>query len=1027
MPDTADHDARLSEHIRAAKNTDEIRAILGELGSLQDRGELSFRERCDIQVSAFEAAQQLTINQPDVAESIIVEDLLPFCVMDSSDANIALHQHREILADWLYQYSETGVGKIRRRVLAALVERLRENPTLGSCWTVSHIGYREDAVVEALWDVVSRQDNELGDTALATLCELGVSSEQQTAILLQLQDRISKRYSRALTSAVAHMGDRTSADLAISRWLEPQRQDFDPMDISLVLGALRDTLDRRDEDSDLQDHVWRQLMILVRKRPEEFPHYLYLGQIATVCNSALMVPGMMDLLALEIPSKPNSAWSRRLIELRLRESVRPNQLEGWKNAIVPSAFDLIHEDATRNTGTDLFARTEQMYVKEQAWETALRAGHKDALAWLEDAIVVETSRFLQQEIIDSAACLSIQPLPHFAKQWIIESFDETQPEKDSREFTRRMAAVRLARSNATREAFDSLLHFGIRFKGTVLQESADALTDVATHLVSIGDTTIVPELVQTLMASPISGHRLAAANALNRIASRNQELVAPHAHDLLALLFDAKRDAFEVGSIIGTLGKISNWPIPDDAVLLLEKWSLESDRWLGGNSLETLARHRLLPDRPYLLTNALGLQQIGETWDLIPNASRPEWAAYIIGLLYHYDSAKFSPAISSLLALPDLGSAVQTMAWLVRQGDSDDPRQLPANIRDSLLGRIRNRQSSSYAETDIFAVLAQVAPQALVTEPWEDIWNQWMPDSRVAIADALGTIALAPNERKLVVHKLQILCGDGQYAVRRAAYRSFAKQGRESLYSLCLAWSGAPSTELRKRAAEATGWLLADDAGTDVSKRMNESLAIDPEVSVRETARRSWEERRKRSWADKYLSLITRTEAWTNEQVLSMWRYADAMSQIGDDSCIQALSDYLHRGSFPLHVSYWLQQTVRQMSKNWRETTRKWPNPWMAWEGSVEEGEGRLSSQNGTILEVTYSAWHQPASDLLEKTSWGGSVRATSIPIPAGSGLIELSDGRKGRILVTSSTVTTSTTGMATFVGVGPYPNKDSY
>ena len=141
--------------------------------------------------------------------------------------------------------------------------------------------------------------------------------------------------------------------------------------------------------------------------------------------------------------------------------MRPNQLEGWTEAKDKDAFALLEKDACDNIGDVLLVKSSEYSVKETAWKTVLRAGFMKALKWIDPAVTTEENMFMQQEILEWLACFRIQPLPEFVTRWIVEEYDIAQDGSDGREFSRRIAATRLARSLATRESFRSLARFGI--------------------------------------------------------------------------------------------------------------------------------------------------------------------------------------------------------------------------------------------------------------------------------------------------------------------------------------------------------------------------------------------------------------------------------------------------------------------------------------------------------------------------------------------------------------------------------------
>ena len=149
-------------------------------------------------------------------------------------------------------------------------------------------------------------------------------------------------------------------------------------------------------------------------------------------------------------------------------------------------------------------------------------------------------------------------------------------------------------------------------------------------------------------------------------------------------------------------------------------------------------------------------------------------------------------------------------------------------------------------------------------------------------------------------------------------------------------------------------------------------LIIDPEPSVRETMQRSQEERRCRLWAKEYVSRVI--EASSDEMILEAWRYGNALTQIGDDDSVKRLKADLANHHLPPNQRHWKQEIIGAIEDNWRKTTQKWPEPWLPWRGTVEEGQATLQLRNATEIIVTYSLWHLSGETTTAKHSWGGAI-----------------------------------------------------
>lgn len=113
-----------------------------------------------------------------------------------------------------------------------------------------------------------------------------------------------------------------------------------------------------------------------------------------------------------------------------------------------------------------------------------------------------------------------------------------------------MAAVRLARSSASLDAFEALLNFGYTRKGQVLQQSSEAVVGVSISLLLQGHVKIIDQLAQLAITSDVARQRLVSINALEVIATfpEYQPLLMPYREQFMALVHEAKLENFERGN-----------------------------------------------------------------------------------------------------------------------------------------------------------------------------------------------------------------------------------------------------------------------------------------------------------------------------------------------------------------------------------------------------------------------------------------------------------------------------------------------
>jgi hypothetical protein len=218
---------------------------------------------------------------------------------------------------------------------------------------------------------------------------------------------------------------------------------------------------------------------------------------------------------------------------------------------------------------------------------------------------------------------------------------------------------------------------------------------------------------------------------------------------------------------------------------------------------------------------------------------------------------------------------------------------------------------------------------------------------------------------------------------------------------------------MRRRAAEAASWLGALPFEGPVT-----DLASDPEPDVRETFARCQRERKERDWAAAYLQCVL--EVRTEDSLLKNWRYGRALERTGDDSTLERLDEHRRLPDLPAGIRYWLGRLVKKLRTRWDEVTRKWPEPWFARRGSLEEAEGAIAETVAAKAAFHCWLWQLPASELTGVSSWGGWCPQAVLPI--GLLTLRLVGRRSATILVTQAI---SPDGPTYFVGSGPYPDRE--
>jgi hypothetical protein len=318
------------------------------------------------------------------------------------------------------------------------------------------------------------------------------------------------------------------------------------------------------------------------------------------------------------------------------------------------------------------------------------------------------------------------------------------------------------------------------------------------------------------------------------------------------------------------------------------------------------------------------------------------WASSIVGLLYAKHPELFDPAVATIVQSQTWEQVTQLLGQIIA-GMGQGSVSLSERIEEALIQRIRERQRGTSGETQVFADAVALIPNRLAREHWESIWEDWLPDVRVAFANALAEGVYADSgSRERVIDLLQTLAGDASYAARRAAYRGMALLTPPKLRVLCQIGAQASSAKLRERAAEASVWLEAVDSQDDLFTRVYGVLREDAEPVIREAAQRAQGERRDRLWAAKYMQRVLAVTGASNREMLATWRYGRALAQVGDDTVSREIRQHSTQSSLPSHVRLWLRRIAKAIDERWQKVMREWPQPWITLEGKIDVGEGML-------------------------------------------------------------------------------------
>ena len=999
-------------------------------------GGLSPDDASALAEQALRTAMQATAGDPGAARAIILRHLLPLCLTDAEgvgrDDRYTAYRLRELLRDWIEQYPDERRAPLRREVLRHLLPPAAGAvPSKAALLTVSRIGFRSPEVEEALRELSAREDG-AGDAAVRCWAALGPPEPQHGRLVAQVLNRLHGRDPSAFDSAIQALADPEFLPALEGRMTAPGHQNL------VVFGLLGRIADSRPGDGDLQHQVWSVVERYASAGDDRRREVTFWGSGLVRCDAAAVVRSVLNGLALGDDKARWTAYHR------LDDFARPRQLEGWAAAAVghtPALIAALERDATRPSGltTPSPSRTMEHHLKEYGWHTALSAGVTEASAWVERAVVDEANPYAQYTAMDAAACLAVDPLPDAVLRLVRERLDVPRGGDDPT-FLARIAAAEVCRSAATAAGFDALLNCGFTLAGHPLRSTAEAVGEVAAALSSRGEVWVSDRLLDACAQADPPHRRQLAVSGVAGLAGRGL-LPRSAAVPVTKLAGDATLPAFARARLVWALGRVAaTGPVPEAAPLLLSlAGAADVDEELRYRSLEALTRLGPWGHHEDLFASALDLTRAGGSFrPAAPERYRP-WQGYLLAQLVREAPERFATAAADVV-LKGTADVAHQLTLALDAGRATGAPSAPATpvapdgLAAAIVERIRGSQGRRLADTSTFGILARLAPGRYVETKWEDDWNGWMPNARAALADGLQVAAGAAGEggRRRALRLLEDLASDSSYAVRRSAARAFSRVDARALARLCGEWGRSGQTDLRRRAAEAAGWLPFDNDDTLDNETLRQ-LSTDPEPAVRSAAGAATVEARERAWAAHCLDRVNAARSDDGTRwVLSAFRYGQALSRLGDDEAIERLAD-LAGGADPPpppNVRHWLGRALKAVEKHWKKSVQEWPEPWLPWSGSLEEVDGTVSLAGATrpTRPTRLSLWLRRRRDPADAAGWGGAFpwdeHGGAFKAFFGGTLdspirIEI-PGRRPAEGLFSSTLSTN---LIAFVGTGPYPD----
>jgi len=1004
---------RLCRRIEEASTLGALRPLLQDIAELE-RASQGEADIDSLREQVFEAMLRLARDQPDEARSILVDDLLPLCLRSKDEwPRLSMRgRYDEMLRTWLDAFPGSIRGSLRAVVLSKILEALKGQPVKPVLATLYALGQRTPEVVDALAGIASTHDDETGDLALRTRIHLGVPGAERGPIVADVHRRAEKRWNHSLVACLRELADRGSLDFVFARLVvEEPSPDEEPAPFLAESAAQIPSAiaEANADDSALQDEVWQRLVsdgMLTGVRSALIMN----GELAGRIDSPQVVATYLSLLETE--------WEVRsdIVYYRLEDFVRPRQLDGWVRDPGDQAISVLKRGAVAGTGMEATWVTQELRRKLLAWETLLSLCRKDLSPLMHSAVDAEINGYVIGELFEIASCMALNSLPPCVPELIAGVFTRVADEDDQRLISH-IGAIGVAGSARSAQAFTALMSFGAVKREGVLLSLIDALADCAAAMIDSGRSNAETVLWKAARSEELAHRRTAAAAVLAKLIRRNV-IRRPSVRDLIDLIQDQSLDIYARRELIDACGHIRQGGPEIELFAALRTIAVKGVPAAGPETepgtlpslspiaLGALARLGVLANDSALLGDVLGLVWRAEAWTLSLEVKRVSAASFAIGVMYAENAEAFAPAVAMLIRESDWISLSRLVSHLPRDGYAT-----PAVVIDALVERIRRVQTGRTAEPELFSLLARLAPDRLVGEHWGD-FSAWMPQARSEFADAL---ALTPPATVKPQRLMLPLLGDGQYGVRRAAYRAMSSVDVRALATICESWTLTneveDAVELRERAAEAAAWLPEE-----LRTPLIEALETDPEPTVRQAYKRCDHERRERKWAEIYFNRIM--AVGDDRGIEAIWRYGRALAAVGDDQILERLERHRKNADLPPALRHWLTRITKKLRKRWDEVTRRWPEPWFALRGRLEEVEGVVVQDGGVELPFRGWLWLVIRGDPTAINSWGGWAMQGGLRI--GRATLKINERTPAEILISQ---VNAPEGATYFSGNEPYPS----
>ncbi|MEW4565790.1 hypothetical protein AB1K70_24935 [Bremerella sp. JC770] len=941
-------------------DADSLRAI-SQVMNLAFKARKSLGDRVSFSIASRGLANAFDHKYAKVHEtsSFIIRNVFPWCLLQNAETEqVGL---RKQLKAWIYSFDFEYTDKLRATLQDNLIQRIWRKPTRSLLFLVSSIGYRSPELASFVLGLSSGR-GKLADDACITLISLGVDPPLKDRILDRAKKQISRsRLTKFARIVVQELADDSSSMLPVNLLIAAEdslrKNVISDFDFALAVSAAGQAVDRLSESSVAHELIWKVL--------QYHPNVVSMSSDYLKCCATDQV--VFDTVEKFITTPIDSGTSHLsyILLSRLGELTKPKHLAAWQEISGRTFRSRLRHFSLTDTGSEGQYMTTEARLKNEAIETLLSLGEIPSPDDAQKILLDEKSDEVALDSSRSLCCFKLDGVTPKLIRYVSKNKTFDDDRKENGALLRQIAIVEVLESCCNLEAVKTLVNLGRIGDRPVLRTTVDAIVNVVLALPVQDQREAMTYLASASVNSDEVWHRNAARSAFSAL-SRFTTFDERDCNVLWQIASEENQEFFLRLKAMSALAFVPQTHITfcrDSIVNIAREQGLND---LGFPAWEVIVRQKWLTeeleDALCKLIGIAGYAGIVEADQTSPTKS------LLIGLLYERNESKYSPAVTEVLSSAKLHAVYPLIASIAFHGSS-----CSCEVLTSLANRVRESNNEMHADTELFSILATVSPATLLQLCDHSEITSWMVEARIALAEEVRGLA---NKNKewigAATNALTSMALDAAYQVRRAAYRGLSEIASDHFIRFCIVLSTDESVELRKRAAEAVGWLPSSIESEDITSL---GLSWDREPEVREVIKGKLIERRQRQWAKDYLERVLESRNQGNEAISKSYCFSRAVAKIGDDEVIKRLESTIRNEILPPNVRKWLEKIKRETERQWRQATKDFPEPWSHETGTLETKSCVIRVQDGSEYEGQVTLWRHQSQNISEPSKWGGSVQ----------------------------------------------------